>query len=105
MPRAERAKQFMPFDALKGLHDALKLKEYEHEKVQKAELSEEDAKRISNTLLNLKNKSEVSVIYFENGHKKSIHGKVKLDIANKIIVVEGTKINLDDLIDIVLKES
>ena len=26
MPRIERAKQFAPFDTLKGLHEALKLK-------------------------------------------------------------------------------
>ena len=30
MPRKDRAKQFAPFDALKGLQEALKIKEYEH---------------------------------------------------------------------------
>ena len=32
MPRIERAKQFAPFDALKGLHEALYEKEKENEK-------------------------------------------------------------------------
>lgn len=31
MPRQERAKQFAPFDALKGLGEALKKVEAEHE--------------------------------------------------------------------------
>lgn len=31
MPREDRAKQFAPFDALKGLRDALHKKELEHE--------------------------------------------------------------------------
>ena len=31
MPRVDRAKQFAPFDALKGLQDALRVKEFEHE--------------------------------------------------------------------------
>ena len=31
MSRSDRAKQFAPFDALKGLHETIKIKEYEHE--------------------------------------------------------------------------
>ena len=50
MPRAQRAKQFAPFDALKGLKDAIKLKEYEHEKKLKGELSEEKIVEILNEM-------------------------------------------------------
>ena len=50
MPRGERAKQFAPFDALKGLQQALRLKEYEHERVEKGDLSEEDVLRLSTIL-------------------------------------------------------
>ena len=35
MSPKDRAKQFAPFDALKGLGDALRIKEYENERVQK----------------------------------------------------------------------
>ena len=38
--RLDRAKQFMPFDALKGLQEALRSKEIEYE--EKKELSEEE---------------------------------------------------------------
>lgn len=34
MPRSKRSAQFAPFDALKGLQEALKLKEYEHARIQ-----------------------------------------------------------------------
>ncbi|MFA7642957.1 MAG: hypothetical protein WCY74_06740, partial [Sphaerochaetaceae bacterium] len=43
MPRQNRAPQFAPFDALKGLHEALRLAEYEHERIVKGEISEEQA--------------------------------------------------------------
>lgn len=38
MSKEMRAKQFMPFDALKGLHAALREKEIEHENKVKNEL-------------------------------------------------------------------
>ena len=41
MPRIERARQFAPFDALKGLSEALRIKEYEHDRILKGDLSEE----------------------------------------------------------------
>lgn len=41
MPVAERAKQFMPFAAVKGLNEALSKKENELSLVQKAELLED----------------------------------------------------------------
>ena len=40
MPRIKRAAQFAPFDALKGLHDALERKRQEHIAKQKG-ISEE----------------------------------------------------------------
>ena len=43
MPRIKRAAQFAPFDALKGLHDALERKRQEHIKNQKGISVESDA--------------------------------------------------------------
>ena len=41
--RADRAKQFLAFDALKGLHEALRQKEIEHEqKVDNGDIKLED---------------------------------------------------------------
>ena len=47
MPRQNRAAQFAPFDALKGLSEAIKLKEYEHDRIALKELSEEQAKEMT----------------------------------------------------------
>ena len=49
MPRGDRAKQFMPFDALKGLKQALREKEIEHESGDFPELSDDEIKQISET--------------------------------------------------------
>lgn len=41
MPRIKRAAQFAPFDALKGLHDALERKRQEHIAKQKITIVED----------------------------------------------------------------
>lgn len=41
MPRIKRAAQFAPFDALKGLHDALERKREEHINKQKGKIVED----------------------------------------------------------------
>ena len=43
MTRAERAKLFAPFDAMKGLQEALRDREERHLRVEKHEISEETA--------------------------------------------------------------
>ncbi len=100
MDKSERAKQFMPFDALKGLHEALAIKEFAHEKIEKQELLEEDVSRISNTLLQLHNHDLVEVQYFLDGHIYSTFGEVKLSLAEHFIIVGNTKIYLENLQDI-----
>ena len=49
-----RARQFLPFDALSGLKEALHEKELEHDA--KMELSDEQIEVISNSILNLEEK-------------------------------------------------
>ena len=44
MDRSERAKQFMPFDAVKGLQEALRVKEQEVEDRQKQQTVKEEEK-------------------------------------------------------------
>lgn len=46
MPRENRATQFAPFDALKGLSSALRLKELEREKEVHGELTKEQIEEI-----------------------------------------------------------
>ena len=100
MPRADRAKQFAPFDALKGLQNALRIKEYEHERVEKGDLQEEQIQEISKTLLSPEKGNIVKIKYFDNGHYLIIEGNAKLILESKQLQINNKKINLDDIFEI-----
>lgn len=100
MSRSDRAKQFAPFDALKGLHDALKIKEYEHDRIVKGELQEEQIREISKKLLSLRPRSLVKLTFFEDGHDKEMCGSAKLIIDENVLKVERKKVKLDDILDL-----
>lgn len=97
MPLSDRARQFLPFDALKGLQDALRLKEYEHERIEKGDLSIDMIDKISDTLFNLKNNDMVNLEYYSDGRYLNIKGKAKLNIISKIIIINDIKISFDDI--------
>ena len=103
MSRENRAKQFAPFDALKGLQEALRLKEYEHERVQKGEISEEKASEISNVLINLEKNDVCEVKYFYDGHYKTISGNTNLLLEENVLQVGKEKILLCNVFEIKCK--
>ena len=70
----DRARQFMPFDALKGLQEALRIKEFEHERVQKGDLSEEKTRKICSVLKIINKRDIVKATYFSDGHYFSVIG-------------------------------
>lgn len=98
MPRAERAKQFMPFDALKGLKQALREKEIEHESRLKPEISEDETKQIADTLFVLKNGDEVNLKYFENGFIYLANGKIKLLKNDQKIIIEDKILEIKNIV-------
>lgn len=99
MSRANRAKQFAPFDALKGLHDALRLKEYEHEKSQKGDLTEEQIEQISGVLLSLKKNDIIEVTYFDDGYEKTLLGQVKVNFdMQSLSVDDAVTISFENII-------
>ena len=53
MMRQERAKQFMPFDAMKGLQEALRDREERHSRVEKHDISEEQMEKNSEIFMRL----------------------------------------------------
>ena len=63
MMRENRAKQFIPFDAMKGLAEALKDREERHSRVQKHGVSEEDQAIISETLCKVEKGSKIFISY------------------------------------------
>ncbi len=97
MSRADRAKQFAPFDALKGLQETIKIKEYEHERIASTQMSEDEIKEISAVLLSLEKGDEVQIEFFRDGHILNLIGFSKLDVYKQKIYVGAFEINLDEI--------
>ncbi|NLZ25884.1 MAG: YolD-like family protein, partial [Clostridiales bacterium] len=77
--RASRAAQFAPFDALKGLQDALREKEEKFLKVYKLERSEEAAEEVSLKLRKAEKGTDVSVTFYGKGRYFTLSGKVAVN--------------------------
>lgn len=99
MSVSDRAKQFMPFAALKGLPEALAAKE--KILVPKIELSEEMATELDRKMHLIKRGSIVTVIYFQKEEYLKLTGMVaKLEETSRILQIVNTKIAFDDILDI-----
>lgn len=99
MSREERAKQFMPFAALKGYQNVLR----EKEKITapKAEFPEEYAQELDLKLRNIRKRDMVTVVYFHKGEYLEIRGMVSLvDRDSGILKVVNTDIPFEDIYDI-----
>lgn len=100
MRREDRAKQFAPFDALKGLQEALRMKEYEHDRITKGDISEEKILEISQILLSITKNTPIEVKYFFDGYYRNISGKAIVDIPFQKLKVNDLTISFDDIYDI-----
>ena len=100
----DRARQFLPFDALKGLKEALRIKEYEHERIAKGDLSEDTINKISKILMDLDKKKIYEIKYFSDGHNLFIKGNIKLNTVSQYISINDKKIMFDDILDISIVE-
>lgn len=104
MSREERAKQFMPFAALKGYLDALRKKE--KIVVPKMELTEDYAEELNRRLQQIKVGDMVTAIWFCKDEYLKTTGMVsKLDRDSRILKIVNTKIPLDDLYEICTHET
>lgn len=104
MSREERAKQFMPFAALKGYPDALRKKE--KIVVPKMQLTEDYAAELDRKLQQIKVGDMVTAVYFCKDEYLKLTGLVsKLDRDSRFLRIVNTKIPLDDLYEIERRES
>jgi hypothetical protein len=100
MSREDRAKQFMPFAALKGYEEALKKKE--KIVVPKIEVSEEYAEMLDAKLRRVRKNQIVTVVYFSSGEYLKKTGMIsRIDKTARILRIVNTKIVFDDIYDIV----
>lgn len=100
MEREKRAKQFAPFDALTGLKDAIRLKEYEHDAKMKKDLSDDIIEKISNNMKLIDKRTIVRIKYFEDGHELEYEGYIKLNIIDLYLEAKDKIIKFDDLLDL-----
>lgn len=94
-----RAKQFMPFAALKGYEEALR----EREKiiVPKRELSEEKKEELDQKFRLIHKKDIVKVVYFHDDEYIQMEGMVsRLDKDARILQIVNTKISFDDIYEV-----
>ena len=102
MSQADRAKQFMPFAALKGLPEALAKKEKII--VPKMELSEEYKEELDRVFRQIQRRDIVSLVYFHDHNYEKITGMVsKIDTHTGYIQIVNTKVFFDDIAEIILE--
>lgn len=99
MDRAERAKQFMPFDALKGFREALE--EKERIVVPKRELSEEQKEELNFKMRHVRKGDIITVEYFHDGEYVQVMGMVSgIDEVGRVIKIVNTKIEMEDIVEV-----
>ena len=116
MPREERAKQFMPFAALKGYEDAIAGKQQLYER--RMELDEESRERLDRLLLDLRDRlsrrehPSVRVSWFspkpdepDLGQYLQTDGQLqKLSMERQTMTVDGQTLPLREIVSLVCPE-
>lgn len=96
MSRQDRAKQFMPFAALRGFAEAIK--EAERETVPRAELYEEEAEVLNRKLHRIRPGQSVTAVCYRSGGYITITGEVsRLDPARRELQIAEVRIRFDEL--------
>lgn len=99
MPVSERAKQFLPFAAVKGLTEALARKD--KVLVPKVEMSEELAAKLDEKMHHIQKGSIVTVTYFCDDEYIQLTGRfTRSDDITHRLQIDESKIEFDDVLDI-----
>ena len=100
LSREERARQFLPFDALKGFNEALREKEKEYE--EKKELSEEEINKISEKLKTLEKGNIIRITHYLN--KKYVTEIIVIKeidkLKQRIVTANEKRIRFEDVLKI-----
>ena len=100
LSREERARIFLPFDALTGLREALKEKEIEYE--DKKELAEESYIQLEKEFNKIEKNSQIKVVFYKNRRYIETSGIVtKIDLVKKKIQINNLEnINISDIYEL-----
>lgn len=102
MPPSRRAKQFVPFDALKGLKEAIAAKEKKPEP--RRELTDYIKEQINQILTELHKGQQITVVYYGNREQQTLQitGTVmNVDAYWKILQVNNVAIEFSEIYEIV----
>jgi len=101
MPASQRAKQFMPFAAVKGLEKAIIEQEQLLHRTEQIELGEERIQGINRELTSLRKRNPVSVKVYRNGQYHTVQGVVEwVDLAMGTMRVSGILIPFESISEI-----
>lgn len=96
MDRQKRAKQFMPFAALKGYEEALRAKE--KRLVPRIELSEEIMEELDECMRRLQRFDLVKIVHYSKGeYLETVGVLAKIDKDSRTLTVVDKKITFDNI--------
>lgn len=101
MSRENRAKQFMPFSALKGYEDALRREEKVW--VPQSEVLDDYGEELDRKLQQIQSGDIITVTYYRNHGYQTLTGEVeKLNKDGRFLLIDEIKIFFDRIYRIVL---
>lgn len=96
MPVSDRAKQFMPFAALKGLPEALAEKEKPSEP--RRELSDDMSAQLNDALRGLRPGQVATAVFYRDQQYVQLTGTVsRVDFISRVLEMDGVSIPTDNL--------
>lgn len=99
MPLSERAKQFLPFAAVKGLTEALEKKEKALQLVEKVELSDERSNELNQKIAQLTKGDIISITYYNHGEYIQVTGTfLGIDKVYKFVLLDLLEIDFGDIL-------
>lgn len=99
MPPSQRAKQFMPFAAVKGLEKAIAEQEQLRNRTEQIEPGEEQAQAINEALNRLRKGNIVSLRFHADGQSQALQGEVEqIDPARGTIRIKGIVVPIDRIL-------
>lgn len=102
MPVSERAKQFAPFSALRGLNQALSRVEKVREP--RRELTDDRIEQINRALNRISPGDIVTLVYYEDEEYLQLTGPLtKLDEVGRAVRLGEKSVPIDDLYDVIIE--
>lgn len=96
----------MPFDAMKGLQEALRDREERHSRVEKHDISEEQMEKNSRLLERIKKGDKISVDCYLAFHDIRLEAKVtEINRSLRYLCLDDEKLYFEDIYSVAISDS